>query len=724
MLFVIGGIAQSMARENPPFGEGSKKGGWRLATSESLYLREACQQPVEWRPWGEEAFSEAQRLRRPILLDIGAAWCHWCHVMDETTYSDPEVARLINEFFIPVKVDRDENPEVDRRYQQEVAALSGEGGWPLTAFLAPTGEAFLGGTYFPPRDSAGRPGMVRILRDISRQWREDPRSLRDNIEAVRRALRREVPVRPPSGSLSMAEFEGHVLEGLLASYDPVHGGFGMAPKFPHPVAVEFLLAEGVAGPHPPASEAAVHTLRTMAEGGLFDQLGGGFHRYCVEESWRIPHFEKMGIDNAYLLEAYLQGYAFSREPLFAEVARKTAEYILNELFVSDPPAFAASQDADNAPGDDGSFYTWTRAQLKEILTEEEYRAVRWRYGLGTEGRMPGDPERNVLFRLSSLEDVARALGRSVEDTEALLGRALDKMRAARGDRPRPGVDRNRYAGINGALISSMTQAGRMFGDPRYLAAARQAADSFLKGAWDPSKGVAHHLSAGGGRGWGYLEDQVLFATGLLHLAEGTQEPRYLSVAGQLLELVRTHYRQGPEEPLRDLSPDLYDGLKVAGLTEPGYTLEDMPHCSPNAIAALAWIRYANLSEDPKGLEEAQRTIKAAIPRVRSHGLFVSGLALAARSLQSTPLRIVLEDVTSPKDPLAAMALTTYHPRKVVFLGAPPPPFSLPIERTGSSKETSGTRALVCLESSCLPPVESADDLRGLIERYSRSKTEA
>ena len=411
-----------------------RAGGWRLADRPSTYLRSAAEQSIDWYPWGPEPFELALRTKRPILLDIGASWCHWCHVMDEGTYSDPEVARLLLQHFVAVKVDRDEHPEVDRRYQRQVGALTGEGGWPLTAFLTPEGQVFLGGTYFPPTDGHGRPGFRRVLSEVARLWREEPERIRENAEGVQGALARMRGARSPEDR-SLDAFAADLLADVRSSVDPVHGGFGAAPKFPHPTAVSLLLWDGFAQGRRESDDAARETLLRMADGGLFDQLGGGFHRYSVDEGWHIPHFEKMGVDNAALLSVYTEGAARFSDARLEEVVRSTIGWTRETL--ADPiGGFGASQDADNAPGDDGSYFTWSRAELKEALDPDEVRLVSRFFGVGTDGRMPHDPDRNVLFRMLSLEEAAEGIV-PPDRASPVLARALEKLRGVRSARPTP-----------------------------------------------------------------------------------------------------------------------------------------------------------------------------------------------------------------------------------------------------------------------------------------------
>ncbi len=433
----------------------------RLAGSTSTYLKSAAEQPIDWFPWGPEPFELAQRTGRPILLDVGASWCHWCHVMDEGTYADAEVARILGREFIAVKVDRDENPEVDRRYQRQVGALTGEGGWPLTAFLTPAGEVFLGGTYFPPTDGHGRPGFRRVLTEVARLWKEEPEKIRQNSHAVQGALDRMRSARA-RGSVEAGSLLASVIAEIHSSYDAVHGGFGTAPKFPHPTAVSLLLWDARANARAVSDERARETLVRMADGGMYDQVGGGFHRYSVDEGWHVPHFEKMGVDNAALLAVYTEGAQRFADPRFEEVIRGTVGWVRDVL--GDPAGgFGSSQDADNAPGDDGGYFTWSRPELKSALPPEEFRFATRFFGIGTDARMPHDPDRNVLFRMLAPEDAAEGLP-FAPNPAPTLARVLDRLRAVRDLRPAPAVDRALYADINGRFIGAFARAGIALGE--------------------------------------------------------------------------------------------------------------------------------------------------------------------------------------------------------------------------------------------------------------------
>ncbi len=683
----------------------------RLAEASSLYLREAANQPIDWHPWGSEPFELARRSARPILLDIGASWCHWCHVMDEGTYADAEVAEILRQHFVTVKVDRDEHPEVDRRFQRQVGALSGEGGWPLTAFLTPDGDVFYGGTYFPPTDGHGRPGFRRLLKEIARLWSEEPDQVRHQATAVREAIAR-LGRAPPGSSPKLASFAEAVSRELLGGFDPAYGGFGTAPKFPHPTAVALLLGTEPGRGTTPARDAARETLLRMADGGMYDQLGGGFHRYSVDEGWHIPHFEKMGIDNAELLVAYVDGFRAFGTPRFEEIVRGTIGWA--DAVLGDPQGgWGASQDADNAPGDDGSYFTWSRGELREALDAQESRLVSRVFGVGTDGRMPHDPERNVLFRLLPVAEAAEGLALDAAP-EQVFRRASEKLRLARERRPAPRVDRAVYGSITGRFLAAYAGAAGVFGEADWLSTACRAADRWLAQGYRGDRGVAHLLGPAGGTGLGLLDDQVSFARGLIELAVAAGRASYLAPARELLELVDREFR-GEDGLLRDVAPKLYDGAPVGGSTDASYPLEDSPHLSPNSAAALAWLRLASVTGDERWTEKARGLLAAIASRVGGAGLFAAGAALAAGLVETPTMTVVVEGSGPEADRLLLAARRAWHPRSVVWGGPERPPFELPSAAGIGAPAGPGVRALVCFASHCAPPVADPPALTRLIE---------
>jgi uncharacterized protein len=685
----------------------------RLAEASSAYLRSAAEQPIDWHPWGNEPFELARRAGRPVLIDIGASWCHWCHVMDEGTYADPEVARLLRQHFVAVKVDRDEHPEVDRRFQRQVSALTGEGGWPLTAFATPDGDVFYGGTYFPPTDGHGRPGFRRLLKELARVWAEEPARVRGTTTTLRESLQR-MGRRPPSRSEELGAFVDGVLRELHGSYDPAYGGFGAAPKFPHPSAIDLLLWDEFRGGSARSGELARDTLAHMADGGLYDQLGGGFHRYSVDERWQIPHFEKMGVDNAELLAVYVDGYRRFADPRFEAVVRGTVRWS-DEVLGQPNGGWGASQDADNAPGDDGSYYTWSRAELREALGVDDARLLSHVFGIGTEATMPHDPQRNVLFRLLPVEDAADGL--HIEGAPQLaLERACLRLLEARRRRPMPPVDRALYASINGRFLGAYAAASAVFDEPAWLQTATRAADRWLAGALDARTGIAHRLDPQGSVGHGLLDDQTSFARGLLELAVVANERRYLEAATRLLELVDREFR-GEDGLLRDIAPSLYDGPAVGGTDGPSYPLEDSPHLSPNSAAALAFLRLGQLVHDDRWKAKGQALLAPLSARIGGAGVFAAGAALAAGLAGTPSVEVVVEGTDASAAGLLRSARRTYHPRLAVYSGRPPEPLVGPAATLAAAGPTE-SRAIVCFERSCAPPVRSPEELVPLIRKGS------
>ncbi len=686
--------------------------GHRLKGAPSAYLASAAEQPIDWHPWGSEPFERARRLRRPILLDIGAAWCHWCHVMDEETYSDPEVAEILDREFVAIKVDRDERPEVDRRYQQEVGALSGEGGWPLTAFLDPDGAAFFGGTYFPPTDGHGRPGFRRVLREMARVYREEADRVRQTTLQVRDALSRiELSPSAGTGSIPPAPYVAQVEAEILQRIDPVHGGFGLAPKFPHPAAHRLLLLQAQVMGAPDRAEPVLHTLRQMADGGIYDHLGGGFHRYSVDEAWHIPHFEKMAIDNAALLDLYLEAARYAPSAAWATTIDGILDWTRTTLL--DPAGgFASSQDADAAPGDDGTYFTWSRTEIQAVLPAAEARFAVRLFGVGADGRMPHDPQRNVLYRALSPSEAAAGVLPPDRDPDRTALEVVAALRAARDRRTAPKVDPALYGHLNGRYIGAWVRAGIQRGDPSLLPVAVRAADRWLSLGVDPDRGVAHRIDAHGGHGFGHLEDNAQFALGLIDLALWTGARRYAEAVGPILERI---VREFPDDDgrLRDIAPRLYDGGAVGGELRPTYPVEDQPHLAAGPAAVRALNRWARALESPEFDRAARRLWAPMAARTAPGGLFSAGVALAGAELDRPGTTVIVEGEGAPADALVTAAWSSPRTNLVVFRGDPPPPFRLPTAaRTLSGGSTA--RALVCVGVSCRAPITAPGELARIL----------
>ncbi|HEU4474385.1 MAG TPA: thioredoxin domain-containing protein, partial [Gemmatimonadales bacterium] len=506
----------------------------RLDRAASAYLRSAAHQPIHWYPWGLEAFAAAREQDRPILLDIGAVWCHWCHVMDGESYEDPAIAGYLNENFICIKVDRDERPDVDARYQRAVQAFTRQGGWPLTAFLTPEGQVFFGGTYFPPEGKYGQPGLRTVLASVLDAYR----SRRGQIEAQAQAIRKvldthldeSLPGEPSLALLNEAE------QGIARVFDPVNGGFGSQPKFPHPTALTFLLHRWHDGPSEEIRTIVDRTLEGMARGGMYDQLGGGFHRYSVDAKWIVPHFEKMSYDNSELLKAYLDAHAAFGAEEYAEVARGIVRWVRE--VASDPSGgYAASQDADVGLDDDGDYFTWTRDEVAAVLSGDELDVAVAYYDIGTAGEMHHNPGKNVLFVAAPLPAIARLTGLAEDAASLLLASAKRKLLEARSRRPAPFVDRTRYTNWNAMMASAMLRAGAVLDDE----AARAHALATLELLRDESAETDAVSHTPGGVA-GLLDDQVQAAAAALDAYEATGRAEWLAWGERLMERVWRDYR--------------------------------------------------------------------------------------------------------------------------------------------------------------------------------------
>src|SRR6201997_3187015 len=441
-----------------------------LSRASSAYLRSAMHQPIHWHEWGAEAFATAQRENKPMLLDIGAVWCHWCHVMDRESYEDPEVAAIVNEHFIAVKVDRDERPDIDSRYQAAVSAISGQGGWPLTAFLTPDGKPFYGGTYFPPNDQWGRPSFKRVLTSIASAYREKQADVSEQSKMVEQAISQAESFLGRNGRFSPSVIAS-IVKSVLGMFDEGNGGFGQAPKFPHPGALDLLIGEYTRTGDERLKHVIVTTLEHMAKGGMYDQLAGGFHRYSVDERWVVPHFEKMCYDNSELLKNYVHGYQVTGNGFFTEVARDIIRWMDEWLSDRERGGFYASQDADYSMDDDGDYFTWTVAEAKAVLSEDEAAVATLFYDIQEVGDMHHNPAKNVLYVRTTIEQVARQLNMPEDRTRTLLADAQKKMYAARLLRQAPYVDKTVYAGWNAMCVSAYLEAAKVLhlDDSRHFA---------------------------------------------------------------------------------------------------------------------------------------------------------------------------------------------------------------------------------------------------------------
>jgi uncharacterized protein YyaL (SSP411 family) len=501
----------------------------RLAEATSPYLLQHADNPVDWYEWGPEAFERARAQDRPILLSVGYAACHWCHVMAHESFEDPETAMVMNERFVNVKVDREERPDVDAIYMDAVQAMSGHGGWPMTVFLTPDGEPFFAGTYFPREDRHGLPGLRRVLDAISDAWRERRQELLGQGRRVVEAL--ATPVRTSSQPLT-EDLLRTAHRGLRSQFDPEWGGFGAAPKFPQPATLDFLLRCHLRG-YDGSLEMVTLTLDRMASGGMYDQLGGGFHRYSTDRVWLVPHFEKMLYDNAQLARTYLRAWQVTERERYREVATETLEYLLREMRHPEGGFFSA-QDADSE-GVEGKFFVWSQEELLAAAGEDGEAAAAY-YGATPEGNWEGT---NILWRPRSAEEVAEGLGLSVERLAEATRRARGALLEARGQRVRPATDDKVLASWNGLAIQALAEAGRALGEARFVEAAEEAAGFVLSEVRRDDGRLLRAWREGRTSGPGFADDYAMMAAACLTLYETTFDLRWMMEARSLGdELIR------------------------------------------------------------------------------------------------------------------------------------------------------------------------------------------
>jgi uncharacterized protein len=505
----------------------------RLAGAASPYLLQHAHNPVDWYPWGDEALSRARAEDRPILLSVGYAACHWCHVMERESFEDVETAEAMNREFVCIKVDREERPDVDAIYMDAVQAMTGQGGWPMTVFLTPDGKPFFAGTYFPNEDRHGMPAFRRVLDGVAQAWREQREEIEQQSSRVVDAIGRTASLHASRDPLSDEVWTGAV-RALKSMFDPEWGGLGGAPKFPQPMALEVLLRAHVRG-DPDALGIVRLTLDRMAAGGIHDHVGGGFHRYSVDGRWHVPHFEKMLYDNAQLARLYTRAWKVTGDQRYRTVAERTLEYLLREMRHPEG-GFFSSQDADT-DGVEGLTYTWTWEEFVAIGGEEAAVA----FGAGPNGNWENT---NVLWRPMPLESVASELGLSPDELELRIDRTSRDLFERRRSRPQPGLDDKILAGWNGLAIAAFAEAGAAFDEPRYVEAGVQAADFVLSRLRRDDGRLLRSWRDGVAGGPAYADDHALMADACLALAEASLDPRWITEARRLADELVTLFHDG------------------------------------------------------------------------------------------------------------------------------------------------------------------------------------
>jgi uncharacterized protein len=703
----------------------------RLKDSASPYLRSAAHQPIDWHEWNESAFARAKSEDKPILLDIGAVWCHWCHVIDRESYENVEIAKIINEHFVPVKVDRDERPDVDSRYQSAISALSGQGGWPLTGFLLPDGKPFFGGTYFPPEDQMGRPGFRRVLLSVAEAFKNKRADLERAANSVSDAV-----AQAEIFAGARADFDPNVIDAQIRSvtkqFDIKNGGFGNSPKFPHASAIDLVLeryqqTSAASGKEEHLLAIAETTLEKMARGGVYDQLAGGFHRYSVDERWLVPHFEKMSYDNSEVLRNYLHGWQVTLNPLLRETSEGIIGWVNEELSDQDNGGFYASQDADYSLDDDGDYFTWTLEELRAALPAEDARVMELYYDVEAQGEMHHNSAKNVLWIARNSGDIAKQLGLDESTVRLTIASAKGKMLAARLPRQTPYVDTTMYVSWNAMFVSAYLDAAHVLDGAlgsNCRAFALKTLDRMLSEVWTESRGFGHRI--GGPALEGSLDDQVFSVLALLDAYEATLDPRYFAAAKRTMDLAIDRYADAEAGGFFDRP---HDAAPMGGLEVRRKPFQDSPTPGANSVAAIALIRMHALTGDARYQAFAQKTLEAFAGIAPQYGLFAATYGLAATLFAHHPLQVVITG--SADDPTAqaleAAAHRVYRLGKSVLRltpGSSPENFPAALKATLPHLPSDKVVALVCAGQTCLPPTTDPQHLIAQLENGATQKATA
>jgi uncharacterized protein YyaL (SSP411 family) len=711
----------------------------RLARERSPYLLQHAANPVDWYPWGDEAFSKARQEDKPIFLSVGYSTCHWCHVMEHESFENADVAAVLNELFVPVKVDREERPDVDRVYMTFVQGTTGSGGWPMSVWLTPDLKPFYGGTYFPPRAQWGRPGFVEVLKQIAQVWRADRAKIEQSAESVTAQMREA-----SQGGAGAAVPDAAVLPRTVAqfrqSFDTRRGGFGEAPKFPRPSELLFLLREFARTGDGAARDMTLATLRAMALGGMRDHIGGGFHRYSVDAEWRVPHFEKMLYDQAQLVLAYLEAAQASGDAFFLEVAEDTLNYVAREM-TDAAGGFFSAEDADSVPPEqaadpnphkaEGAFYLW-RADEIDSLAGDAAAVLKRHYGVLPDGNAPIDPQqeftgKNLLYVAADVDELAKVFGKAESEVAELLDRARLTMFKARLARPRPHLDDKVLTVWNGWMIAAFARASRVVRAVRpdrpesadaYLAAARRAASFLRDRMWDARRGTLLRRHRDGHAAIdGYAEDYACLVMGLLELFQADPDPGWVQWAIAL--------QQRQDEQFWDESEGGWFSTTGADPTVLVRMKDDYDGAEPTAssVSVMNLIALTHLVDEPRWVERIERTFRLFAPRLEQIGRAVPMMAAALSTWHAGVEQIVIAGEAGAQA-LERAVVTRYHPFAIVLRvsGAAQDALAPLLPWLAAMRPIDGrAAAYVCRQFACRQPVTTPEALE---EQFGGSAAEA
>ena len=678
----------------------------RLAGESSPYLLQHANNPVDWRPWGSEAFDVAKSEDKPIFLSIGYSTCHWCHVMERESFEDAKIAEQLNRSFVPIKVDREERPDVDDVYMTAVQTMTGAGGWPMSLFLTPEGKPFYGGTYYPPDDRYGRPGFSSVLTAVADAWELRREELEASAGQLLAHLDRAAHAPTAGPEVGAAPLE-KAARSLAAEFDPRHGGFGAAPKFPPSMRLEFLLRWWIRTGEARAREMVETTLAKMTSGGIYDHVGGGFHRYSTDARWLVPHFEKMLYDNALLAKTYLLAYRAFGNADFARVARETLDYLLAEMT---PPGggFFAAQDAD-ADGEEGTFSVWDPASLEAAVDPEAAAIVAARFGVTAAGNFEGGGQ-TVLSVVRSVPEIAAELSISESQVEAALEEARRKMYEVRSRRVRPMTDEKLLTDWTALAISAFALGARVLSEPRYEEAARRAAGRILQNCRVPGD-LLHREKDGAAGIPGFASDYAFFIEALLDLYEATFDSRYFCEAVALQTEMDARFA--------DPRGGYFLSAKSHGaLIVRPREMFDGATPSSNSVAAMNLLRLATFTGAQKYSHGADRIFAAFAGYLERAPAAFPRLLAALDYRESEPREVVLSGEPGRKDfeALRAAVFASAQPNRVLVHAAETgtPEELRPLVGSRASADGSA-RAFVCRAFSCLAPTSDPAELAALLD---------
>ena len=680
----------------------------RLAQETSPYLLQHARNPVAWRPWSEEAWAKARAEDKPVLVSIGYAACHWCHVMERESFEDEQIAALQNELVVSIKVDREERPDVDDIYMEAIQLIHGHGGWPLNIFCTPDGRPFFGGTYFPPQGRTGMPGWPDVLRGVSRAWREQRAQVEQQADQLTQHLNLRVELAAEESSEPAAAIRRRAASQLLQSRDQQHGGFGGAPKFPQPAYLQLILRQALdsdAADAPTAREHLALTLRRMAEGGIYDQLAGGFHRYAVDQIWLVPHFEKMLYDNALLIPLYLDGWSATGDDLFRRIAAETCEYLLDGLQTPDG-AFYASTDADSE-GVEGKYFVWTRDELFDLLPADDAEIACRYWGVDIGGNFEG---KTILNVANDADAVDRWLNVEPDALQKSLQRSRAALLAQRAERVPPATDTKVIAAWNGLAIDALARAGALLEEPRFVAAAERAAERILNDLRAADGGLLRIHAGGRASVPAFLEDYAALANGCLSLYEATADERWFTRAQELaVELCRRFW----DDEHGAFFAVAHDGERLIARRKP---TQDGATPSGNALAARALARLYALTAEGQWADRVEAMRNAFSAFLERAPTMLGDFVAALDWLESHRSVALIGDPSDPQlRELRRTALRGGAHSTVLMQRRADAPTAIPQLADKPGVDGRPT-AYVCRGFACSAPVHTAAELAALLDQ--------